>query len=180
MPFRGFRWDPVPSKHRPMRDSHPGFADDELDDVPPGRDVDSDDLPIQRPRLRRRTRPSGADKETLKSLMRAIPAFLKMLWRLYGDSRVSRLDKGLVLATIAYIVVPIDLIPDFLPFLGQVDDIYLLALALDRLLNNAGVDVLLDHWDGEVSTLETAIAALDKAGSFLPEQVRNLLHQKVR
>jgi uncharacterized membrane protein YkvA (DUF1232 family) len=163
-----------------MRDSYPGFADDELDDVSIGPDPGSQDLPIQRPRLRRRARPAGADKESLKGLVRAIPNFLKMLWRLYGDHRVSRLDKGLVLATIAYIVMPLDLVPDFLPFLGQIDDIYLLALALDRLLNNAGVDVLLDHWDGEISTLETAIAALDKAGSFLPEQVRNLLHQKVR
>lgn len=138
-----------------------------------------DDL-IPRPRLRRRARGIGADRETLKSLARAIPSFLKMLWRLYGDARVSRLDKAIVLATIGYILMPMDLIPDFIPFLGQVDDIYLLALALDRLLNNAGIDVLLDHWEGEVSSLEMAISALDKAGSFLPEQVRNLLHQKVR
>ena len=161
-----------------MRDPNPDFAGDELDELERSAAMRSDDLPIQRPRLRRRPRPEGADKETLKGLMRAIPNFLKMLWRLYGDPRVSRLDKGLVLATIGYIVLPMDLVPDFLPFLGQIDDLYLLALALDRLLNNAGVDVLLDHWDGEVSTLETAIAALDKAGSFLPEQVRNLLHRK--
>jgi uncharacterized membrane protein YkvA (DUF1232 family) len=44
---------------------------------------------------------------------------------------------------------PMDLIPDYIPFLGQIDDLYLLALALDRLLNNAGVDVLLEHWEGE-------------------------------
>jgi uncharacterized membrane protein YkvA (DUF1232 family) len=143
-------------------------------------DAPGEDSPIPRPRLRRRIRGVSADRETVKGLIRAIPNFLRLLWRLYFDPRVSRLDKGIVLATIGYIIVPLDLIPDFLPFLGQVDDIYLLALALDRLLNNAGIDVLLDHWEGDVSSLETAIAALDKAGSFLPEQIRSMLHQKVR
>lgn len=162
-----------------MRDRDSDFADDELDDLSAARDLDADDLPIPPPRLRRRARPGVADKETLKGLVRAIPHFLKLLWRLYRDPRVSMVDKGIVLATIAYIVVPFDLVPDYLPFLGQIDDIYLLALALDRLLNNAGVDVLLDHWDGDEASLESAIAALDKAGSFLPERVRNLLRQKV-
>jgi uncharacterized membrane protein YkvA (DUF1232 family) len=143
-------------------------------------DAPEEESPIPRPRLRRRIRGVSADRETVKGLIRAIPNFLRLLWRLYFDPRVSKLDKGIVLATIGYIIVPLDLIPDFIPFLGQVDDVYLLALALDRLLNNAGIDVLLDHWEGDVSSLETAIAALDKAGSFLPEQIRSMLHQKVR
>jgi uncharacterized membrane protein YkvA (DUF1232 family) len=163
-----------------MRDRFPDFRADELDHAGATRDRDAADLPIPRPRLRRQNRGDVTDRETLKGLARAIPSFLKLLWRLYGDGRVSRIDKALVLATIGYILMPLDLIPDFIPFLGQVDDIYLLALALDRLLNNAGIDVLLDHWEGEVSSLETAIAALDKAGSFLPGQVRSLLHQKVK
>lgn len=135
---------------------------------------------IQRPRLRRRSVVEKRDRETIKQLVRDLPKFLSLLWGLYRDPRVSVFDKALVIATIGYIVMPMDLIPDFIPVLGQVDDLYLLALALDRLLNNAGVDVLLEHWHGEVASLEMAISALDRAGSFLPEQVRNLLHQKVR
>lgn len=135
---------------------------------------------IQAPRLRRRARPGERDRETLMQVIRDLPHFVKLLWRLAKDPRVSKLDKAMVVGTIAYIVSPIDVLPDFLPALGQVDDVFLLALVLDRLLNNAGVDVLLDHWDGEVSSLETAIAALDKAGSFLPGPVRALLGQKAR
>lgn len=134
---------------------------------------------MQRPRLRRRSRGEGSDKETMKQLVRDLPRFVTLLWGLYRDPRVSIVDKALVLATIGYVVMPFDFIPDFLPVLGQVDDLYLLALALDRLLNNAGVDVLLEHWDGEVSSLEMAISALDKAGSFLPEQVRRMLRKRV-
>lgn len=153
-------------------------ARSELDDLEGDDAVDR--AGITAPRLRRRARGAeGSERETLIGLIREIPNFLKLLYRLATDGRVSRFDKAVVVATIGYLVMPMDLIPDFIPFLGQVDDVYLLALALNRLLNNAGVDVLLDHWDGDVGALETALAALDKAGSFLPAGVRNLLHRRV-
>lgn len=165
-----------------MRDDMQYRSDDLLpDEEQQARGFDaSDDLPIQRPRLRRRPRGEGRDREGVKQLIRDIPNFLKLLGRLARDPRISRVDKAIVIATIGYVLMPLDFVPDFIPFLGQVDDIYLLALALDRLLNNAGIDLLLEHWHGDVGSLETAIAALDKAGSFLPEQVRSLLHQRVR
>lgn len=157
---------------------HDPEAADELA-AEPTRATADHDYPIQRPRLRRRARGESGEREVLKRIIRAIPNFLKLLWGLSRDPRVPAVDKGIVLATIGYILMPIDLIPDFLPFIGQVDDIYLLALALDRLLNRAGIDTLLEHWEGDVSTLEMAMSALDKAGSFLPEPVRNLLHQRL-
>ena len=83
--------------------------------------------------------------------------------------------KAVPALALLYVLSPLDFIPDILPFIGQVDDLYLLALALDRLLNNAGIDLLLEHWDGDPGSLETAIGALDKAGSFLPTQVRALV-----
>ena len=139
-----------------------------------------EELGIQRPRLRRAGRnPDPDDREILRMLMRDIPNFLKLFARLARDPRVSRVDKAVVLATIGYVLMPMDLIPDFIPFFGQLDDIYLLALALDRLVNNAGVDVLLDHWEGETISLEIAILALDKAGALLPHRVRTALRLRV-
>ena len=164
-----------------MRDTRyrePGDADERSYD-----DVDfrvEESVPIQKPRLRRRGRTDVRDKTAVMRLVRDIPAFLKLLGRLARDPRVSKMDKAIVVATIGYIVMPMDFIPDFLPFIGQVDDLYLLALALDRLLNNAGIDLLLEHWDGDVESLETAIAALDKAGSFLPSQLRALVRTILR
>jgi len=154
----------------------PGSRFDELDD-----DFPREGAVPAAPRLRRRTHDSGGGaKDTVRQIVRDIPNFVKLLYRLARDPRVSKVDKALVLATVGYVLMPFDFIPDVIPFLGQVDDVYLLALVLDRLLNNAGIDVLLDHWDGEPSSLEAAIDALDKAGSFLPEPIRNLLHQRVR
>lgn len=128
------------------------------------------------PRLRRRSRGDTGERETLLNLIRDVPNFVKLLYRLARDSRVSMLDKGLVLAAIGYILLPADLVPDEIPYLGHVDDVVLLALAVDRLLRHAGVDVLLDHWDGDPASLETLIALLDRAGSLLPDRLLGLLH----
>lgn len=136
---------------------------------------------IQAPRLRRGARgPERADRgegESVRTLVREIPSFVKLLLRLARDPRVSRVDKGIVLAAVAYVAAPIDIIPD-VPFIGQVDDVVLIALAINRLLNNAGVDVLLDHWDGDVATLERALELLDRADSYLPAPIRTLLGKR--
>src|SRR5690606_2037471 len=82
----------------PMRDHDRDYTDD----VEPAlRDrlretSDEEPLPIQRPRLRRRSR-GDSDRETLKQLIRDLPSFVKLLLRLYRDPRVSRVDKGIVL-----------------------------------------------------------------------------------
>lgn len=123
---------------------------------------------------------SGDDSDGVMGMIREIPNFVKLLGRLATDSRVSAVDKGILLATIAYIASPIDLIPDFIVGLGQLDDLYLLALALDRLLNNAGEEVLLDHWDGDPANLDRAISMLDKAGAMLPEPIRRMLGSKMK
>jgi len=177
-------------RHRPTRDSElrstmRDFSSDPTDDFAPGRSRETEDLldeeilAIQRPRLRRGIRSEGRDRETAKGLIRDIPNFLRLLGGLARDPRVSRFDKALVVATVGYILMPMDLVPDFIPFLGQIDDLYLLALVLDRLMNNAGIDLLLEHWNGDVASLETAISALDKAGSFLPDRIRSFLRQRV-
>ncbi len=138
---------------------------------------------LEAPRLRRSPRRPGAGdgdiRDTLRGVVRDVPHFLKLLGRLARDPRVSPVDKGIVVAVLAYMVMPVDVIPDFLgPVIGQIDDFYLLALALSRLLNNAGIELLLEHWDGDVSTLETVLTLLDRAGSVLPDRVRMLLGRR--
>ncbi len=113
------------------------------------------------------------------SMVRDVPAFLKLLGRLARDPRVSKVDKAIVAATLVYLVSPIDLVPDWVvPVVGQVEDLALLALALSRLVNNAGIDVLLDHWDGDPGSLHAALDALDGAAALLPAPIRSLLGQR--
>jgi uncharacterized membrane protein YkvA (DUF1232 family) len=128
-----------------------------------------------RPRVKRPARRGGGDRAWLRSLLADIPNFLKLLWGLARDPRVSKADKAIVVAALAYAALPADVIPDWIPGLGEVEDVLLVALALSRLLGNAGDDVLLDHWEGDEETLETAIDALDAATQYLPGPIRGLL-----
>ena len=116
-------------------------------------------------------------KRTLLGTIRQIPAYLRLLGGLLTDSRVSRLDKLLVVGAIAYIVTPIDLIPDFIPFLGQVNDVYLLVLSLTRLISHAGLPVLDAHWSGDISDLTPGRlrGVLLAASLFLPRRIRRRL-----
>jgi uncharacterized membrane protein YkvA (DUF1232 family) len=130
--------------------------------------------PAPRPR-RAPARRGGGDRAWLRSLLRDIPSFLKLLWGLARDPRVSKADKAIVVATLAYAALPADVIPDWIPGLGEVEDVLLVALALYRLLSHAGEEVLLDHWEGDEETLETALEALETASEYLPGPIRGLI-----
>ena len=126
-----------------------------------------------------RSGPRIGAHRTLLEVIRKIPAYLRLLYGLLTDSRVSRLDKAMVAGAVAYIIMPFDLIPDFIPFIGEVDDVYVLMLALQRLISHAGSDVVADHWEGEVSELRPSNlkAVLMAAAFFLPLGLRRKLRR---
>jgi uncharacterized membrane protein YkvA (DUF1232 family) len=121
--------------------------------------------------------PRTGAKRTIVSTMKELPNFLRLLGGLLTDRRVSNTDKLLVAGAIGYILLPIDVVPDFIPFLGEVDDLFLLVLALQRLIANAGRAVLEDHWMGDPSSLRSLDLerVLVAAAFFLPRRVRRRL-----
>ena len=131
--------------------------------------------------VRERGPRSGA-KRTVMGYILELPRFLRLLWGLITDRRVSTTDKLLVAGAIGYIVMPVDLIPDVIPFLGQVDDVYLLILALRRLIRNAGSTVLLSHWTGDPASLRdiSLRRVLSAAAFFLPFRIRRRLDGSTR
>ena len=114
-------------------------------------------------------------KQSAVKLLRELPNFLKLLVRLLKDMRVPKLDRALFGFVIAYVLLPIDLLPDFLGFFGMVDDLYLIGLALNRLFARAGATVLLEHWDGNPRALGYLIEAVEDMGALLPASIRNAL-----
>jgi len=124
-------------------------------------------------------RPRTGVKRSVLRAIRQIPSYLRLLVGLVGDSRVSRFDRLLVLAAGVYLVSPIDFIPDVIPFLGEVDDLFLLITALQRLVANAGRSVLMDHWRGDPDELEDVNLArlASAAGFFLPVGLRRRLRK---
>ena len=129
--------------------------------------------------LTERNRPRSGFKRTIVGTIKQFPNYLRLLGGLITDRRVSGMDKLLVAGAIAYILMPLDLLPDVVPFLGQVDDIYLLMLALERLIANAGATVVASHWHGPVSALnrQNLQGVLVAASFFLPRRMRRRLRR---
>jgi uncharacterized membrane protein YkvA (DUF1232 family) len=127
-------------------------------------------------------KPRTGAKRTVVHYIRQLPSYVRLLAGLLTDGRVALLDKILVGAAIAYILAPIDLIPDTIPFLGQVDDVYLLVLALQRLMRNAGQRVVLEHWAGDAADLAAGNLqrVLAAAAFFLPGRVKRRLRGVAR
>jgi uncharacterized membrane protein YkvA (DUF1232 family) len=132
--------------------------------------------------LRPIIRPRTGARHTVAHYIGQLPKYLRLLAGLLTDRRVSTVDKLLVGAAIAYIVAPVDFLPDFVPFLGQVDDVYLLVLALQRLMRNAGRRVVLEHWAGEASDLAAINLqrVLSAAAFFLPRRLTRRLRGVAR
>ena len=121
-------------------------------------------------------------KRTLLYTIKQIPAYLRLLGGLLTDPRVDPLDKLLVGGAIAYVVMPFDLIPDVIPFIGQVDDVFVLVLALRRLISHAGMPVVRDHWHGPIEDLHPSALqeVLLAAAFFLPRRMRRRLRKIAR
>ncbi|HEX6965600.1 MAG TPA: YkvA family protein [Gemmatimonadaceae bacterium] len=150
-------------------------------------EADGADRVLQRIHRRRAsgaqaTAPRRGARRTILTTIREIPNYLRLLGGLITDGRVSTLDKVLVAGAIVYIVMPVDLIPDAIPFLGQVDDIYLLMFALQRLIRRAGADVVADHWAGDPAVLTPRYLreVLLAASFFLPRRIRRKLRRLAR
>ncbi len=73
---------------------------------------------------------------------------------LIGDPRVPRRAKVLLVLGAAWVASPIDLIPEFIPFLGPLDDAVVAALILRHLLRTAGREIVSEHWRGDQATLD--------------------------
>lgn len=121
--------------------------------------------------------PRTGARRTVVYYMKQLPSYLRLLGGLLTDRRVSGVDKLLVAGAMAYIIMPVDMIPDFIPFLGEVDDVFVLVMALQRLVANAGRPVLLAHWKGSLEDLAdlNLKEALAAAAFFLPRGIRRRL-----
>ena len=88
-----------------------------------------------------------------KEVALLLPNVLVLFKGLVRDQRVPRGSKALLVLGAAWVASPIDLIPEFIPFLGPLDDAVVAALVLRHVLRTAGEDVIAGHWRGEPETL---------------------------
>jgi uncharacterized membrane protein YkvA (DUF1232 family) len=92
-----------------------------------------------------------------RELAALIPNLLRLFRGLLRDPRVPRRTKLLLLLAAAWIASPVDLVPEFIPVAGPLDDAIVAALVLRRVVRAAGPQVVAEHWRGEAATLDTIL-----------------------
>ena len=102
-----------------------------------------------------------------RELAALLPNLVKLFRGLVTDERVPRGSKWLLGLAALWVASPIDLLPEFIPVLGPLDDVVIAALVLRHLVRKAGPEVVRDHWDGGEQTLQLMLRV---AGSPGPDQ----------
>jgi len=98
------------------------------------------------------------------ALARLGPDLLVLVRRLAGDRRIPRARRALLAALALYLASPIDLVPDFLPVIGILDDALLVVLALRAVMRAAGPGIVAEHWPGPPRGLELVLRATRHSG----------------
>jgi uncharacterized membrane protein YkvA (DUF1232 family) len=96
-------------------------------------------------------------KSQARELATLIPNLIVLFRGLLGDPRVSRSSKAWLWFALGWFISPIDLIPEFLPVVGPLDDAIVAALVLRHVLRRTDQSVLVDHWRGDAATLDAII-----------------------
>jgi len=96
-------------------------------------------------------------REDARALARFPPDCIVLFRRLIGDPRTRRGDKLLLAALVAYLSMPFDLVPDFIPIAGQLDDAIVIVLVLRTVLRGASPDLIRAHWPGPEASLNTLL-----------------------
>ena len=108
-----------------------------------------------------------------------LPNMVVLLARMLKDARVPAAEKALLIGAIIYVISPLDLIPDVFPFIGQVDDLYVVALVVLRLVNRTDESIVRQHWPGggDIVALANSIASI--APKFLPKRIARVITSRV-
>lgn len=109
-----------------------------------------------------------------------LPDFFILVCRLAVDKRVSTKHKLFVSGIIAYLVMPLDIIPDFIPVIGYVDDLVLAVLGLNLILNEIDEKVLKDNWSGEGDVLHQMQNITAAAEKFLDKNLISRIRSWLR
>ena len=119
-------------------------------------------------------------KSRMKNLLMFLPNMVMLCVNLMVDKRVPRTERALFAAAVIYAIVPFDFIPDMIPFIGQVDDLFLVALTLLRLIDHTDDMVVREHWRGGGDIVALAESAATLAPMLMPKRVARVLLAKVK
>lgn len=88
------------------------------------------------------------DELGLRNALRLLPDVVRLVKRLAADPRMPHGVRVRLALLLAYLALPIDLVPDFIPVLGYADDAIIVAAVLRSVVRRAGQDAVRRHWPG--------------------------------
>lgn len=108
----------------------------------------------------------------MKALLRALPDLGRLIVRLVADPVLPRAAKIALAAAAVYLLSPLDFIPDFIPFVGYVDDVLLAAILVDGILNYVDRALVLKYWPGSPESLERLARAARVLAAWVPRRLK--------
>ena len=98
--------------------------------------------------------PAETDKPQHPGVVKMIPRVAKLVYHLLRDPRVPWTAKAALGAMVLYLASPVDLIPDWIPGAGYLDDILLVGIAVNYIFAKVPEDVIVEHWGEDVELLK--------------------------
>ena len=116
----------------------------------------------------------------LRDLALFLPRLARMIASLMADRTVPKAAKIALAAVAVYLASPIDLIPDFLPVIGYLDDVLLVAVVLDGLLTYVDRALLLRYWPGDPASLDAFAAVARRVARWVPSKLKSRIFSGTR
>src|SRR5438132_2316389 len=116
----------------------------------------------------------------MKNLLMFLPNMVILCARLMVDKRVPRAERALFAAAVIYAIIPFDFIPDMIPFVGQIDDLFLISLTLLRLIDRTDDLVVREHWRGGGDVVQLAESVATIGPLLMPRRIARVLLAKVK
>jgi uncharacterized membrane protein YkvA (DUF1232 family) len=108
----------------------------------------------------------------VKDLLLALPRLGRMLVSLAADRDVPTAAKVVLAALAVYLVSPVDIIPDFIPWVGYLDDLVLAAVVVDGVLGLVDRPLVLRYWPGSPASLERVAAVVRRLARWVPNRIK--------
>ncbi len=119
--------------------------------------------------------PRRSARDILTEIVLLLPNVARLVYRLLRDRRTPIRRKVLAAGILAYIISPIDVIPDLIPGLGFLDDAILATVALHVLARGIGRGELMELWDGSEDALDLVLSVFEWGMDLVPEPIRSFL-----
>lgn len=119
--------------------------------------------------------PPRTVRELATEAVLVLPHVARLLYRLIRDPRIKPRFKVTAMLVAAYAASPVDLIPDFIPVIGRLDDLLLMSLAVHHLLDGAPDAVVAEYWEGSQDALDIVSGVVQWGAELVPKPIRALL-----